>query len=247
MKVLGSSSNGNCYLLENDTECLIIEVGVNPKEIEIALDFSLKKVVGAIVTHSHGDHAKFVPKLCQMGIKVAMNIDTSVSVYAKSEQNAAHLDNNIKVVEENEVFKFGGFTIQGLRVEHDEDVICFCYRITHKDIGRLLFATDFISMPYVFPKLRTIMIEANYANAIIDENVSNGVIDEWRAYRTKRSHCELQSAIRSIKAQDQSELRNIILLHLSSENSDGYHFETETQKQTGIPTTIARAGVVIEL
>lgn len=53
LKVLGSSSRGNCCLLENDKEVLIIELGISFKDIKKAMDFDISKVVGALVTHEH--------------------------------------------------------------------------------------------------------------------------------------------------------------------------------------------------
>ncbi|MEB3374489.1 hypothetical protein SFC43_18645 [Bacteroides sp. CR5/BHMF/2] len=44
--VLGSSSSGNCYILDNGTESLIIEAGIRFQEVKKALDFNLRKVVG---------------------------------------------------------------------------------------------------------------------------------------------------------------------------------------------------------
>ena len=41
LKVLGSGSSGNCYLLESDTECLILEAGLPFMEVKKALNLSL--------------------------------------------------------------------------------------------------------------------------------------------------------------------------------------------------------------
>jgi phosphoribosyl 1,2-cyclic phosphodiesterase len=51
---LGSSSSGNCYLLECDNEVLILELGVSWKEVLKGLNYNLEKVVGVLVSHSHG-------------------------------------------------------------------------------------------------------------------------------------------------------------------------------------------------
>ena len=59
LKVLGSGSSGNCYILENDTEALIIEVGVPFKDVKVALNFDIKKIKAVIVTHEHGDHRRY--------------------------------------------------------------------------------------------------------------------------------------------------------------------------------------------
>ena len=45
LKVLGSSSAGNCYILESDTEALIIEAGLPFMEVKKALNFNVRKIV----------------------------------------------------------------------------------------------------------------------------------------------------------------------------------------------------------
>ena len=50
---LGSSSAGNCYLLETDTETLVLDCGIGFKDIKIGLDFDFGRVSGVLVTHSH--------------------------------------------------------------------------------------------------------------------------------------------------------------------------------------------------
>jgi phosphoribosyl 1,2-cyclic phosphodiesterase len=53
LKVLSSGSQGNCYLLETNTETLILDCGIPIKDIKIGLDFDLRRVSGVLVTHSH--------------------------------------------------------------------------------------------------------------------------------------------------------------------------------------------------
>ena len=43
LKVLGSSSSGNCYILDNGSEALIIEAGIRFMEVKKALDFNISK------------------------------------------------------------------------------------------------------------------------------------------------------------------------------------------------------------
>ena len=54
LKVLGSGSSGNGYLLTNGKETLILETGVKFIECKKALNFDLSSIVGAIVSHEHG-------------------------------------------------------------------------------------------------------------------------------------------------------------------------------------------------
>ena len=53
LKVLGSGSSGNCYLLENETECLVIEAGLPLMEVKKAIGFNIKKIVGVVASHEH--------------------------------------------------------------------------------------------------------------------------------------------------------------------------------------------------
>ena len=62
LKVLGSSSKGNGYILDSGSEALILECGVNLKEAKKALGFDVKKVAGCCVTHQHNDHAGYLDK-----------------------------------------------------------------------------------------------------------------------------------------------------------------------------------------
>jgi phosphoribosyl 1,2-cyclic phosphodiesterase len=52
-KVLGSSSSGNCYLLESKTDVLILEAGVPFSKVKKALDFNLEKIRGVLLSHEH--------------------------------------------------------------------------------------------------------------------------------------------------------------------------------------------------
>jgi phosphoribosyl 1,2-cyclic phosphodiesterase len=54
LKVIGSSSKGNGYMLECAEEILLIEIGCRQKDIVEAINFNAKNIVGVIVSHAHG-------------------------------------------------------------------------------------------------------------------------------------------------------------------------------------------------
>lgn len=47
LKVLGSSSKGNCYILENESEALILEAGIKFQDVKKALNWNIAKVKDA--------------------------------------------------------------------------------------------------------------------------------------------------------------------------------------------------------
>ena len=62
LKILGSSSKGNCYLLDNGKEALMIECGIAFKNVQKAVDFDITRIKACIKSHEHGDNAKHVEK-----------------------------------------------------------------------------------------------------------------------------------------------------------------------------------------
>ena len=68
LKVLGSSSAGNCYILDNGKEALILEAGIAFPKVKKALGFNLRKVAGCLITHQHNDHAKYIRNMVDSGI-----------------------------------------------------------------------------------------------------------------------------------------------------------------------------------
>jgi len=68
IKILGSSSNGNCYIIGNDTNAILLECGLNFKEIQKGLDFNLQRVKACVISHNHGDHSKGFKGVLQSGL-----------------------------------------------------------------------------------------------------------------------------------------------------------------------------------
>ena len=51
--VVGTGSKGNCYILSNEKENLVIEAGASYEKILRGLNYNVKNVVGVVVSHSH--------------------------------------------------------------------------------------------------------------------------------------------------------------------------------------------------
>lgn len=62
LKVLGSGSSGNCYLIEaSQSDKLVLDAGINFKEVQKGLEFDFRGVRGVLITHEHMDHLKYAP------------------------------------------------------------------------------------------------------------------------------------------------------------------------------------------
>ena len=56
IKVVATGSRGNFYIVETKDEILLLECGIQIKDIKKSLNFDLSKVKGCLLTHSHNDH-----------------------------------------------------------------------------------------------------------------------------------------------------------------------------------------------
>jgi len=63
---LNSGSNGNCYYIGNETEAILVDVGISCREIEKRLKrlgLLIEKIKAVFISHEHSDHIKGLPVL----------------------------------------------------------------------------------------------------------------------------------------------------------------------------------------
>jgi phosphoribosyl 1,2-cyclic phosphodiesterase len=140
LTVLNSGSVGNCYILEGKTASLIIEAGVSFKKVKPVIDFKISRVNGVIVSHSHGDHSKFIGEYLSYSIPVYLSPETM------SETGLVH-HNFVPIMPLSKV-SVGEFMIMPFELKHD--VKCYGYLIKHSEMGTMLFATDTYYIPNTF-------------------------------------------------------------------------------------------------
>jgi len=152
----------------------------------------------------------------------------------------------VKVVEPLKQFTIGDFEIIGLPIEHDVEGLAFLIR--YKPTGyKILFATDTYYLKYKFKNLNGIAVECNYIKETLDQNIADGYIDEASKPRLLKSHFSLENVKDFLRANDLSSCTEILLLHLSSSNSNATQMIKEIEELTGITPKIAREGLEVEL
>lgn len=236
LKIIGSGSSGNSYILENLNTALIIECGVPMKQIKQALDFNLNKVAGAIISHEHKDHCKSVSDVCNSGINVYCSPGTWKAMGVFSHR--------IKPVHNLKQCSIGEFKILPFLVKHDAKEP-FGFLIHHPDCGNVLFLTDSYYVTHKFQDLNNIIIEANYSSDIVNQRLSEGGIHAKLRERVIESHMSIDTCKELLKANDLSAVNNIVLIHLSDSNSNANEFKQQVQELTGKTVTVAEKGMSI--
>lgn len=238
LNVLGSDSNGNCYVLQTDREALVIEAGVRFSEVKKVLKWQLSKVVGAVISHEHNDHAKYVKDFISSGITVLALPD----VFRSKGIDSPSFRKDIMPMHG---YIIGGFKVFALPVCHD--VPCLGFVIEHEDMGRMLFITDTMMLEYKVPGLNHILLEANYATDILDAKIEAGLVPLSMKPRLTHSHMEIETTKGILRANDLSGVNEIVLIHLSNGNSDEKRFIREVQEVSGKPVYAAIAGMELNL
>jgi phosphoribosyl 1,2-cyclic phosphodiesterase len=237
LTIIGSSSSGNAYLLSNEKEALLIECGVRVEKIKQALGYNMRKAVACIVTHEHKDHCKAVKEVMACGINVWATAGTHNAMGTGDSHRA-------KVCGVDNRFEVGGFTIKAFPIEHDcADPVG--YLIRHQECGKVLFMTDTKYSEYTFPGLNNVIIEANYCQDIIDRRMKEEENPKFLRDRVIDSHMSLDTCKLTLQANDLSQVNNIVLIHLSSSNSDADRFKREVEQTTGKVVHVATPGMTI--
>jgi phosphoribosyl 1,2-cyclic phosphodiesterase len=234
LTVLGSNSRGNGYVIQDADQALIIEAGVSLTKVKQALGFNISKVKGVLISHEHGDHAKYSREYEKL-----FKVYTSTCV-----KEHWKLKSSITIAPEKG-FKVGSFKVLPLAASHD--VPCMSFHISHERFGNLLFVTDTFLFEYSFNNLNHVLMECNYIDSVINVNVENNIVHPKVRDRVLTSHMELQTTIRALKYQDLCDVNTILLIHLSEQNSDPSLMKEAVQGAVSRPVEIAKPGVHISL
>jgi phosphoribosyl 1,2-cyclic phosphodiesterase len=229
IKVLGSSSKGNCYVVSDGTTMLLLDCGVPIRRILSGIDFKVGSVAGCLVTHSHGDHVKSAHELMFRGIPVYASAGCI---------RAANLAGAVPV-ESMKMFTVGTFRVLPFDIQHDApEPLGFLLKSTITD-EKLLYFTDTYYLKYKFSGITHILCEANYDPDILLRRVELGEVPGMLADRVISSHMSIDHLEDFLRVCDLSKLRKIWLCHLSDGNSNAAEFLKRIQRLTGVEVEVS--------
>lgn len=237
--MIASSSHGNCYLLEAGNEALLLECGMKIQQIKQALGFDrFCRVRACLVSHEHKDHAKAAKDVMKAGVDLYCSKGTAEALHLESHR--------LNILQPMVQATIGPFTVLPFPTEHDA-AEPLGFLIAHPLEGKLLFLTDSYYSKYRFKDPNFIMIECNYCLDVLQKNVKDGLVPEALKNRILQSHFSLEHVKAFLQANVTTATRQIILVHLSDDNSDAARMQREVQELIGIDTVVADAGLVVDL
>lgn len=222
LKVLGSGSDGNGYVIECGNESIILELGM-PYDSYL-MNTDLSKVKAVLVSHSHHDHFKttVAKRFGKMGIPIYSNDEVAEISGVPRKYNSVH------ALKTGKAYMVGtGFIVQSFNLPHS--VKNYGYLIRHNSFGKLLFATDTSAFNYKFKGVNHWLIEANYdADIIIDDKLSG-----MNTRSNFKDHLSKRQCLDAVKDSWDDTAESVTLIHLSNENSNAAEFQSEARTFLG--------------
>ena len=219
---LASSSSGNAYLVSDGMTHILIECGITHKKLQQACGFKLTSLHGVLVSHEHKDHSKCVEKILSSGIPVYLSQGTARAL----ELPEKLLDLATEMVA-GEQFTVGTMVIKPFSTFHDaQEPMGFVMQST-VDWDVFAFATDTVNLPYNFPGVNILAVEANFQQDILDRSER---MPEKTKKRVSNTHMEIDKLCECLRRMDLRSCRELWLLHLSSAMSHEGQFVYKVQR-----------------
>lgn len=237
LHVIGSGSSGNCYVLKASTgESVIIEAGCSLKDLLKEVEIIPSKCAFILVSHEHGDHAKFVNDYVASGIPLVTTEKIATELCVKKFKQCT-----------DQWHRNMSFCVLGEKVNHDS-VECLSFQIHHEEMGYFSFITDTNDLVEM-PETDHWLIEANYDHSVVQERINKGESNIALAERVANNHMSIEKCIENIKynAASWPAPKTITLCHLSKDHSDAKLFKKKVFDAVAIIPEIAKKGLIREL
>lgn len=208
---LASSSGGNVYVVSDDCTSLLIECGVTHKKLQQLVGFKITALDGCLVSHEHKDHSQCVEKIIASGVPVYLSQGTAAAL----EMPEKLLDLATEM-ESGKQFSIGSIDVVPFSTFHDAQEPLGFVMQSRADGDILAFATDTVNLPYNFPGVNLLAVEANFQQDILDRCER---MPEKTRHRISNTHMEIDKLCECLRRMDLSRCREIFLLHLSSATS----------------------------
>jgi len=236
IRALGSSSRGNCYLIDDGNTNLLLDCGFPIRELRKKINHHIKtlhNLSACLVTHEHMDHAEGALSMANLGIPMIMSRGTAAALGIAGEHS-------VTVMQPQRQREVGSWIVKPFKTTHDA-AEPFGYLLASENGGKVLFATDTCKIPPVVPGLTHLVIEANYQQEILAANLASGSIHRSLRDRVMFSHLSIADVLEYLGEIDTAKLQEIHLIHLSDGNSNAAEFRRHVMAKAGCPVYISEA------
>ncbi|MBN2166247.1 MAG: MBL fold metallo-hydrolase [Marinilabiliaceae bacterium] len=214
---LASGSNGNCYYIGNESEAILVDVGISRRQIVDRMrqvGLSINKVKAIFISHEHSDHSRGVRVLHQkLCIPVYM---TSITYNNSRDENRPEKYVHLKV---GEWLVIGDIKVKAFSKSHDAvDPCSFIVKIGEKTVGVMTDIGKLCNnVVYYFNLCHAVFLETNYDHQML----MDGPYPLYLKHRvaSDRGHLSNNQAVELVEKHGSDVLKYIFLSHISQENN----------------------------
>ncbi len=190
IKVIASSSKGNCYLVNLGSKTFLLDCGIDLKRI--TKNVNVSQLDFAFISHNHKDHSKCRKELITRGVKVIEGKD--INKFTK-----------IELDKELTLFLFD--------VKHGDEPNAGIIIINNITREKILYITDFTICKYDLKQIKFthVLLECNYVEQMLN-------IDTDSTYRERRqidTHMGLEGLQIFMDSLSLEKCQRIYLCHMS--------------------------------
>lgn len=230
IKIQGSSSAGNNYLLVDGNSSLMIEAGLKPKDImKKGVNFST--VRGLLITHEHGDHSKYITDILLAG-----GFDLWAS---QGTLDGLGVNRRAHALKANQQQKIGDWLVKPFATIHDDKKARarepLGFLILSPSGKKIVFATDTNYLPKTFKNVTHWLVECNHDIELVRQSKLPKSVQD----RIIKTHMSIDACKEFFQSADLTKTEEIYLIHLSDKNSDPQSFKEEIEEITNKKIIIA--------
>lgn len=219
LKILGSSSKGNCFVLYDNDNNLIIDCGCKNTIEKV----DITKTMGILISHCHLDHCRDVRNIKEVyNDKFYSNKETLDTLPI--------IDSQKCITEYKVPFEINQFKIVPFKVYHD--VPNNGYLIKHMPSGmKTLYIIDTSSVSNLhFKDIDVFIIEANHSYEwLLEKNELD--VKDYRTYGNQ-GHLAVEDTIEFLLNNINHNTKKIILTHIASSCEE--YLETKEKVELAI-------------
>lgn len=214
---LNSGSNGNCYYVGNESEAVLVDVGISCRQVEkrmSRLGLKLQNVKAIFISHEHSDHINGLESLIKK-----YHFPVYITPATLKNGGLQLEENLLRIFTAHQPVFVGDLEVTAFPKFHDAaDPFSFIVS-SHKvcigiftDIG-----TPCKQLIHYFQKCHAAFLEANYDDKMLEDG--NYPFHLKKRIRGGKGHLSNQQALELFTAYRPEFMSHILLSHLSQNNN----------------------------